>query len=222
MNLFSRICRKIKQNSKRKSFALNEIDIKLIPFVNFKRGFFVEAGANDGISQSNTLYFEKYKKWTGLLIEPIPKLFQKCKVNRPKCIIENAALVPFDFQGEYVEMRYSNLMSIVKGAMKTEQDELEHISKGCKIQNIETYDVKVPARTLNSILKKHSIRNIDLLSLDVEGFELNALKGIDFEYVKPKFLLVEARYRKDIDSFLYPLYEPIAELSHHDVLYKLG
>jgi hypothetical protein len=64
------------------------------------------------------------------------------------------------------------------------------------------------------------IQRIDLLSLDVEGFELDVLKGIDFDKYKPSFMLIEARFRDEIDSFLNPLYEPITELSYHDVLYR--
>ncbi len=78
----------------------------------------------------------------------------------------------------------------------------------------------MPARTLTSILDQHLIQRIDLLSLDVEGFELDVLKGIDFDKYKPCFMLIEARFRDEIDSFLKPLYEPITELSYHDVLYR--
>jgi FkbM family methyltransferase len=202
------------------SFSLNELDFQLRPYLNFRRGFFIEAGANDGISQSNTLYFEKYRGWKGILVEPIPELAARCRVNRPNCIVENFALVPFDYKESHVEMRYCNLMSLVKGSMKSEEADLMHIQEGCKIQDIDSYELKVPARTLTSILEANSVGKIDLLSLDVEGFELDVLKGMDFERYRPSLMLVEARFRDEIDSFLKPFYEPIAELSHHDVLYR--
>ena len=187
----------------------------------------------------------------------------------------------------HIEMRYSNLMSLVKGAMKSEEEESAHIKLGCEIQHIATYEVAVPARTLSSVLDQHSIsksfflarftspkkllyklakttlhanarygvladfaqvfaiswdefvktackfvkvfsalllrfvNRADFLSLDVEGFELGVLKGIDFDSHRPTFMLIEARYRDEIDSFLKPLYKPVAQLSHHDVLYCL-
>jgi hypothetical protein len=68
------------------SFALNQLDLKLRPHLNLHGGFFIEAGANDGVNQSNTLYFEKNLNWKGILIEPIPELAQQCKENRPDCI----------------------------------------------------------------------------------------------------------------------------------------
>jgi FkbM family methyltransferase len=205
---------------RKKSFSLNEIDYKLKPYLNYKNGFFIEAGANDGVTFSNTLYFEKYKKWTGVLIEPIPKLAEKCRLNRPGCITEQVALVPKKYKEPYIEMIYCNHMSVVKGAMKSEVEQLSHIKKGAEIQNVETYELKVPAKDLSAIIDKYSIRNIDFLSLDVEGFELSALKGIDFDRHKPTFMLIEARYRKEIEEYLNSIYEPIAEFSEFDVLYK--
>jgi FkbM family methyltransferase len=194
----------------------------LYHYLKFSNGFFVEVGANDGIKQSNTLYYEKYLNWRGILIEPIPHLASKCKVNRPKAIIENFALVPFSHQENEIEMRYCGLMSIVKGAMKSENEEINHVREGCKSQKIKAYDLKTPTATLSSILENHSISQVDFLSLDVEGFEIPVLNGIDFNKHRPKYMLIEARYRKEIDSILSPLYEPIADLTHHDTLYKLS
>ncbi len=205
-----------------KSFAINELDLKLKPYLNFKSGFLIEAGANDGISQSNTLYFDKYRKWRGLLIEPIPELAAKCEVNRSMCIVERCALVPFGFKSKEVDMTYCDLMSLVKGAMRSKEEELNHIEAGEKVQKVKSYQITVPARTLTSILDQHNVQEIDFFSLDVEGFELNVLKGIDFEKYRPTFMLIEARYRENIDSYLRPLYEPVAKLSYHDVLYRLS
>ncbi len=220
MSIFSKSINRIKNFGKRKSFSLNELDIKLDQYINLSNGFFIEAGANNGIDQSNTLYFEKYRNWRGLLIEPVPELAAKCKANKPRCIIENAVLVPFDYPDSHIEMRYCNLMSQVKGAMKSEDKELQHIEQGCEIQKIKTYDIQVPARTLSSILEEHHIKSIDLLSLDVEGFELSVFKGLDLDKHKPRFILVEARYREEIENHLQQDYYALAELSHHDVLYR--
>jgi FkbM family methyltransferase len=205
---------------RRKSHALNNIDYKLSHYLNFSNGFFVEVGANDGVTYSNTLYFEKYKKWTGILIEPIPELAEKCKLNRPGCIVEQVALVPSSFEDPQIEMWYCNHMSVVKGAMKSEVEQMFHIKKGAEIQNVETYELKVPAKNFSDIIDKYSIKNIDFLSLDVEGFELSALRGIDFDRHRPAFMLIEARYRSEIEAYLNPIYEPIAEFSKFDVLYK--
>ncbi len=220
MSVVSRWINRLHSIGKTRSFGLDGLDWKLEKYVDFNHGFFIEAGANNGIKQSNTLYFEKYRKWRGLLIEPVPELAAQCKKNRPHCVVENAALVPFDFPSSHIEMRYCDLMSQVKGAMKTREDELQHIERGCAVQDITAHDIKVPARTLSAILDQHNITSIDLLSLDVEGFELPVLKGLNLDKHKPLFILVEARYREEIDNHLEQHYEVHAQLSHHDILYR--
>ena len=55
--------------------GLDGLDKKLIAIMgNLHGGVYVEAGANDGIRQSNTYFLAKRRKWTGVLIEPIPRL----------------------------------------------------------------------------------------------------------------------------------------------------
>ncbi len=216
-----RVLRRLNERFILHSFALDRLDVKLRPFLRRDDAFFIEAGANDGIEQSNTLYLERYRGWRGLLVEPFPELAARCRANRPHSIVEHAALVPFDHPSDTVVMRYCDLMSVVKGGMRSEAEELEHVRRGSEIQRVETREVVCPARTLSSILDQHGIERVDLFSLDVEGYELNVLKGLDLARHRPRLMLIEARYREEIDAYLRARdYLPIAELSHHDVLYR--
>jgi FkbM family methyltransferase len=207
----------------KRSFGLDALDLKLAEFLNYRNGFFIEAGANDGLSQSNTAYFECYLGWMGILIEPIPALAERCRVNRPNVIVEQCALVPIGYSGKHIEMQYCNLMSLVRGARGSDAADASHIDRGREYLALNDcpYKIDVPAKSLTQVFDEHNALNIDLLSLDVEGFEVAALRGLDFDRHRPAYILVEANDPIGIAEVLDPLYELRAKLSHHDYLYQI-
>jgi FkbM family methyltransferase len=203
------------------SFGLDGLDLKLADHLGPGPGFFVEAGANDGIQQSNTLLLERTRGWRGFLIEPVPELAERCRANRPAAIVEQAALVPPEHEGDTIRIHFSGLMSLVEGAHGDPAAEAAHVADGLARQGLAaTYELDVPARTLTSILDAHQIRTIDLLVLDIEGFEAPALRGLDLSRFSPTHLLVEARFPEQVEAALGERYEAIARLSHHDVLFR--
>jgi FkbM family methyltransferase len=201
-------------------YGLDGLDRKLEPYIDFDNGIFIEAGANDGQTQSNTAYFARHRGWRGLLVEPIPELAARCRAARPESAVENCALVTPDADGQPVPMTYCGLMSVVDGGWSDPAAERAHVETGRQIQSLTTYHVDVLGRSLSALLDQHNMPHIDLLSLDVEGFERQALEGLDLRRHRPRFILVESRFREEIDDLLLPHYEAIAQLSHHDVLYR--
>ena len=200
--------------------SLYEIDRKLEKYLPHRGGFFIEAGANNGFSQSNTYYLEQLRGWTGILVEGIPELYEQCVLERPRAKVFNCALVDNE-STDLITMKYANLMSIVEGALKTEEADREHINIGRKVQqNLDTYEIQVPARTLTSILDECKVEKIDLFSLDVEGFELNVLKGLNFNKYRPNYMLIEARFKEEIDKYISDLYIQVDRFSYHDFLYQ--
>jgi hypothetical protein len=94
-----------------------------------------------------------------------------------------------------------------------------------QVQNIKsTYTVAVPARTLSSILDQYTIEHIDFISLDVEGYEADVLKGIDFSRHCPRYMLIEVHYREDIEAVIQRWYHPLAVLTinevYQDIIYS--
>jgi FkbM family methyltransferase len=228
--MFEEVMTRIKDRfcpqDQRKSFSLGQLDLKLEPYLRGRGGYFIEAGANNGLRQSNTLYFEKYLGWRGLLIEAIPALAEACRKNRTRCIVENYALVSDEYTSPTVEMDYLNLMSQVKGCLPTAETEARHLAKGLEsLRKGDTrYTITVPATTLGHILDRHRISHIDLLSLDVEGYEPEVLKGLDFNRHRPAWLLLEVRDRPLIEQIILPFYQQTAILgeneSYADILYS--
>jgi len=205
---------------KSRYFALDDLDRKLERYIDFDGGFFIETGGNDGIAQSNTLYFERYRGWRGLLVEPIPELAWRCRLFRPGAVTVNAALGTFEQRGSRVAMTYCNLMSTVDGAMRSKEEEQSHINAGAAVQKVTPYRLTVPCLALTDILARYEIGRIDLLSLDVEGYEDNVLRGIDFTRFRPRYMLVETRFREKVEKTIPADYELIAELTERDLLFR--
>lgn len=198
--------------------GLYDLDHKLEKYLDFRGGFFVELGANDGLDQSNTYYLERWLGWRGILIEPLPDLYKRAACQRPKARVFQCACVPFDYSETHATMRYANLMSVVKGSWKDPELEAQHVATGSLT---EPYEIQVPARTLTSILEECRAPHIDFLSLDVEGSEVNVLRGLDFARYAPAYILVEVWDKTEVDTLLADRYDCIGQLTMHDFLYRL-
>jgi len=203
-------------------FGLNNLDQAIEKYLP-RKGFFVELGANDGIRQSNTLHLEKQHGWGGLLIEPEIKNFEKCEKNR-KAKVVNAACVSFTYDKKTVPLIYSDLMTIASSGLETDiLKPAEHAILGISVQkDVSTYEFNAPALTLNSILMQHSTKNrIDFLSLDVEGAEIEVLKGVDHNQYRFDHCLIESRSEKKLIEYMRTNdYELIKKLSQHDLLFR--
>lgn len=179
------------------------LDQKLAKIITYKNGFFVELGANDGILYSNTLHFELFRNWKGILVEPSPIEFESLKRNRVKSITINVACVDFEYKSKDIELIYSGLMTIDLSAKIGITNIESHAKTGRQFIDVDNYRFTARAQTLTSILDSVGAPNVmDLLSLDVEGSELNVLNGFDFDKYKFNYLLIETRNFEKIDRYL--------------------
>ena len=211
----------------KKYFSINKLDEKIEKkHLNYDNGFYVEIGANNGINQSNTFFFELFRNWKGILIEPLELKFHECKKFRSNKSNKffNYACVGFDYKKEYINILDLDLMSISDNSSFDNLQKKEHIKYGEKF--LHTKDkirsVKSKVTVLNEILiRSKAPLMIDFLSLDVEGAELDVLNGIDFNNYNFKNILVETKNFDEIHNFLIKKnYTFIETMSYHDYLFQ--
>ncbi len=204
-------------------YSLNDLDKQIEKFVDFDGGVFFEAGANNGILFSNTAHFELDRGWSGVLVEPIPERAEEARKSRPNSKCFNAALVPADYPDKVAHLTYCNMMTVTWGEGRV-FDGQDHLDKGLPHiarRNETTYEFTAPARTISSILDESGLDRVDFMSLDVEGYEVSALRGLDIDRHFIKFMCVEAKGPGSLDKILETLqgrYETVAKLSGYDYL----
>jgi FkbM family methyltransferase len=196
--------------------ALHQLDVKLDAIIDRDDGFFIEAGANDGYTQSNTYWLERFRSWRGLLVEPMPELAAEARLSRPGATVAQCALTEEDAQS--IRMHFGDLLSMVDGARESDWTDLGNL-----LGWYDPYEVDVDGRTLSSLLDEISAPEVDLLSLDVEGFEGPALRGLELDRHAPRFILVEIHDRErdqpPVDAVLAGRYVTHGWLSPMDLLY---
>jgi FkbM family methyltransferase len=199
--------------------ALYGMDRKLDVIIDRDGGYYVEAGGNDGYAQSNTYLLERFRGWTGMLVEPMSALAAEARRNRPGARVVQCALVAPERSGEVIEMEFADLMSAVRGT-KPE----DWIQFGNQLGWRDPHVERVPARTLSELVDEAGVSDVTLLSLDIEGYELEALQGLDLTRHRPRWIVVEMHDleagRRDIGGYLADHYEEHSLLSPLDVLYR--
>lgn len=214
-----------RQSMARRHHSLNSIDQKLEKYLGYEDGYFVELGANDGISQSNTLYFESEKNWHGVLIEPLLNKYFECLANRSAVSkVYCNACVPFTYTKPYVEMIYVNLMSIAPEIAHEIKDAMSHAEIGERFLPEKHRKTKyfAVASTLNCILDLANAPTLmDLLSIDVEGSEISVLNGLDHKKYRFKYICCETRDLEKMTSYMATIdYVYVEHLSEHDLLFR--
>jgi len=147
-----------------------------------KHGSFVDIGANDPEFNNNTYYFETKCNWNGIAIEPQEKYLEAWKGKRKakfiSCCIGNG-----NGTVEFLQYESPNEW----------EDQLSCISDRSRKEDnyIKAKTIKVEMHSFGEIASENALSDITLMSIDVEGYEEEVLKGIDFRMVRPKVILIE-------------------------------
>jgi FkbM family methyltransferase len=140
-------------------------------------GFFVDVGANDPFVESQSFFLEQ-RGWNGILIEPQPILARRLSENRKAKVVLKACGSPHDV-GKTLPLRI-----LGTNAALFPERVFENVSEA-----YQTVDVELD--TLDNILNSEGVRKIDFLSLDIEGYEVEALQGFSMEKYSPLLVLIE-------------------------------
>jgi FkbM family methyltransferase len=160
-----------------------------------KKGIFVDIGANDGKTLSNTYYLEKNLLWHGIAIEPSPKVFQRLEKNRD-CILINACISDVVGNSDFLELTgHTEMLSGLvdkydERHIKRINDEIEEFS------GKKNY-IQVPCYKLEDVIRKQGLDKINYLNIDIEGGEIDVLKSIDFNNLDIDIIGVENNYKED-------------------------
>ncbi|ELR71259.1 hypothetical protein C900_02874 [Fulvivirga imtechensis AK7] len=172
---------------------IKDIDEKLSQFVR-ENMYFVQIGANDGVrSDPIHQYVTKYS-WEGVLVEPVPYLFERLKNNYSGRIglhFENVAITHERGSVSFYSVKQADdLDPWVHGLASLDK---QHLLRYLPVQDKESYIIEeqVKTITMTDLLDKYSIKAIDLLCIDVEGFDYEVIKGVDFQRVKPRVIIYE-------------------------------
>jgi FkbM family methyltransferase len=161
-----------------------------------KDGFYIDIGANDGITGSNTYALEQMG-WKGACIEPQPDIFKKLKHFR-KCDCYNAALSSVSGENlEFLKVKNIDALSGFSEWITDEHKKMIYESGAFERINITT-------KTFADIMKNYpGIKTIDFMSLDVEGYELPILNSINFSEYSFQFITVEENgHENEINALL--------------------
>jgi FkbM family methyltransferase len=153
---------------------------------NFKRsGIFIEFGAYDGVIFSNTHLLEKQFGWTGILIDPIPSHYESMIQNR-NCKLIHGAITAKHQKSVLIE--------------ELPASDLSRFANKHKIFK-KVHEVK--ALTLQEVIDKNLTSNeIDFLSIDIEGEDIEILKSLDLSRYKIKAICVEHNFREGSDDII--------------------
>ncbi len=164
------------------SYAQNFEDVLLWRALkHVKNGFYIDVGANDPEVHSVTKAFYE-RGWYGINIEPLPAFHPRFLQERPRDI--NLSLAAGASNGE---LTLYDVPQVRGWASPDAQVANQYQTLGYAIT-----EITVPVRRLDSICQEHVDRPIHFLKIDVEGFESDVLRGMDFAQWRPWIVVVEA------------------------------
>ena len=166
-------------------FSENGCDFWALENSYYRKGYFVDIGASDGVTASNTYLLEKFYKWEGICVDPNPVTLKSMCGARDTLVSDlcvyskSGKILPFKYLADQTQFYGWNLRSGIDGLVSNDM-------------GVKMNDHKVFTITLTDLLKLYSApHKIDYISIDVEGSELEVLAGFDFSQYDVKMFSIE-------------------------------
>lgn len=184
----------------------NGQDKLALDILGIKQNYFVEFGADDGITNSNTYILEKQYNWDGIVAEPSIYCHEKLYKNR-SCNIEiKCVYSESDLEIDFTEVG-NGLSAITNYADK---DNWASTRSGGTVYKVKTISLK------DMLDKYNAPKEIGYLSIDTEGSEYDILAAYDFSRMF-KFITVEHNYTKQREKIYNLLISKGYKRIHEDV-----
>jgi FkbM family methyltransferase len=170
-------------------------------FKDKKDGIFIDVGASDGLTWSNSLTLEVNYNWTGLCIEPHPSAFKKlieCRTN--KCL--NCAVSKTEGVVDFLVIEgYAEMLSGLVDCY--DQRHVERIRREVDTHGDKINVVKIDSIPLTKILNSNNIKRVDYLSVDTEGSEISVMDSIDLSQLDINLISLECNYDlEELNSYM--------------------
>jgi len=169
-------------------------DIFVLHELQFKRnGYFVEFGAANGVRSSNTYLLEKQFGWTGILSEPARVFHEHLRENRRAQIDTRCVWKESGTKMEFLECSQPELSTIGHFADADLHVEARQDGKTYLVESVSLMD----------LLDQHNAPlEIDYLSIDTEGTELEILNEFDFKKYQIQIITCEHNYSSRRDQLV--------------------
>jgi len=164
------------------------------------KGVCIDVGAVDGINMSNSLHFEK-NGWFCICCEANPDMYEDLKMNRLEAV--HGAIGAQDL----LEVEFNIVNLTAQGGNETAVSAVtidERLLRQHEFLQPQIRKINVPMYSLDTVLLKYpAVQNIDFVSIDTEGTELEVLKGFDINHWQPKLFVIENNYNDpEIEQYL--------------------
>lgn len=194
------------QSTRGKNFRRDEADRLIALFADiFPEAFVVQIGANDGAAGDPLFHAFSRTRWSGLLVEPVPHLYEALAAHyrdRPAVQVERAAVSTHDGEAALFRLRrvpgttpewFDQLATLNREVL------LKHRSAIPEMESLLSEE-RVRTVRLDTLLARHNVSRIDLLVIDTEGHDYEILRALDFNRFRPVLLMFEHQHLSASDK----------------------